>query len=358
MLPLTPFVLSLGSVLALIAITPDPIAIHLGPVPVFWYGVCYALGLAATYIVITREARRRGLDARLVDNGIIIVGIAALIGGRLYHVIDQWHLYQDDPIRIFTPPYTGLGVYGGIITGTITAWYLTRRWHQSFWKWADVIAPGLFVMQAIGRWGNFFNQELYGPPTDLPWGITIDCAHRVGDHGLAQWPCDQYPAATTGFQPLFLYESLSGLLGAITLLWIARRWGSRMRPGDLFLVFIIWYAAVRFFLETFREGNWTFFGVPTAMVVSMVAIVASLLVLAYRHRPAAAGADRWGEPPVTEDEPADGEEWVEVDEEDVDAEEVDEGPGDDEEELDGDDEVEGPDDARVPGDEGVDRDPA
>ena len=155
---------------------------------------------------------------------------------------------------------------------------------------------------------------------------------------------------------LFLYESLSGLLGAITLLWIARRWGSRMRPGDLFLIFIIWYAAVRFFLETFREGNWTFFGVPTAMVVSVIAIVASLLVLAYRHRPAAAGADRWGEPPVTEDEPKDGEEWVEVDEE-----EVDDGPGDDgddREEDDGDDEVDDPDDARVPGDEGVDRDPA
>ena len=83
-------------------------------------------------------------------------------------------------------PYAGLGVYGGILTGTIAAWYITRRWHQSFAKWADVIAPGLFVMQAIGRLGNFFNQELYGPPTNLPWGIAIDCAHRVGDHGIAQ----------------------------------------------------------------------------------------------------------------------------------------------------------------------------
>ena len=138
--------------------------------------------------MITREARRRGLDARLVDNGIIIVAVAALIGGRLYHVIDQWVLYKDDPIKIFLPPYTGLGVYGGIITGTIAAWYITRRWHQSFAKWADVIAPGLFVMQAIGRLGNFFNQELYGPPTNLPWGIAIDCAHRV-----VEYPCTALP---------------------------------------------------------------------------------------------------------------------------------------------------------------------
>ena len=173
---LVPFLLP---IIALISVTPDPVAIHLGPIPILWYGVCYAIGLAATYVVITREARRRGLDARLVDNGIIIVAAAALIGGRLYHVIDQWQLYKDDPLKIILPPYTGLGVYGGIITGTIAAYFVTRRWNVSFLRWADVIAPGLFVMQAIGRWGNFFNQELYGPPTNLPWGITIDCAHRV-----------------------------------------------------------------------------------------------------------------------------------------------------------------------------------
>ncbi len=307
-MPFTPALAALVPVLALIALTPDPIAFQLGPVPVYWYGVCYAVGLTVAYIVITREARRRGLDARLVDNGIIIVAVAALIGGRLYHVIDQWVLYKDDPIKIFLPPYTGLGVYGGIITGTIAAWYITRRWHQSFAKWADVIAPGLFVMQAIGRLGNFFNQELYGPPTNLPWGIAIDCAHRV-----VEYPCTLYPEATTGFQPLFLYESLSGAIGAITLLWIARRFGSRMRPGDLILIFFIWYAAVRFALETLRVNNWTFFGLPTAMVVSIVVIVLSLIVLAWRHRPGST-VERWGDPPPPEDELLDDEEWIEDDE--------------------------------------------
>ena len=98
-------VAALVSILAGIAVTPDPIAFQLGPIPVYWYGVCYAVGLALAYLVITREARRRGLDARLVDNGIIIVAIAALIGGRLYHVIDQWQLYQDDLLKIVLPPY-------------------------------------------------------------------------------------------------------------------------------------------------------------------------------------------------------------------------------------------------------------
>jgi phosphatidylglycerol---prolipoprotein diacylglyceryl transferase len=286
---LPPFLLPL---IALINVTPDPIAFQIGSIPVFWYGVCYAVGLAAVYVVITREARRRGLDARLVDNGIIIVAVAALIGGRLYHVIDQWQRYKDDLLAIVMPPYTGLGVYGGILTGTIAAFLILRIWKQPFWKWADVIAPGLFVMQAVGRWGNFFNQELYGPPTDLPWGITIDCAHRV-----AQYPCTMYPPATTGFHPLFLYESLSGILGAITLLWIARRWGPRMRPGDLFLIWLIWYATVRLALETLRTGNWTVLGVPTATIISTLVIVGTIVILAARHRPGAAGGDRWGDPP-------------------------------------------------------------
>jgi phosphatidylglycerol:prolipoprotein diacylglycerol transferase len=287
-----PLAAALTTVLATIMITPDPVAFTIGPVPIFWYGVCYAVGLAATYMVVTREARRRGLNARLVDNGIIIVGVAALIGGRLYHVIDQWDRYKDNLLAIVLPPYEGLGVYGGILTGTIAAIVIIRLWKQRFWKWADVIAPGLFVMQAIGRWGNFFNQELYGPPTDLPWGIAIDCAHRVVPYACSP----QYPP-TQGFQPLFLYESVSGILGAVTLLWIARRYGARMRPGDLFLIWLVWYAAVRFALETLRTGNWTIGGIPTATIVSTVVMVGALGLLAWRHRPAARNAERWGEPP-------------------------------------------------------------
>jgi len=308
---------ALAHVLAAITWTPDPVAFQLGPIPVYWYGVAYAVGLALAYLVITREARRRGLDARIVDNGIIIVGIAALIGGRLYHVIDQWGLYKDDPVKIILPPYSGLGVYGGILTGTIAVIVVTRLWKQSFWKWTDVIAPGLFVMQAVGRWGNFFNQELYGPPTNLPWGIAIDCAHRVSDHGIVQYACPAFPE-TTFFHPLFLYESISGIVGAFTLLWIARRWGARMRPGDLFFIFLIWYAVVRFLLETLRTGNWTFFGLPTAMLVSIVIVVGSLIALAIRHRPGAPD-DRWGEPPAREEETfevEDDDELVEVDDDD------------------------------------------
>ena len=263
--------------------TPDPIAIQLGPLPVYWYGIGYALGLAAAYLVMVRLARRAGEDADILGNGMIIVAIAALIGGRLYHVIDQWALYQDDPIKIFLPPYSGLGVYGGIATGTVVAFLYARYKRAPFLRWTDIIAPGLFTMQAIARWGNFFNQELYGSPTTLPWGIPIDCAHRIAG-ATFDYSCVVLPE-TTRFHPLFLYESLSGVLGAVILIWLGFHARKRLRPGDLLLLFFVWYGLVRFVLEAFREGNWTFYDVPVAQIVSLMFVIPALLILAWRHRP-------------------------------------------------------------------------
>ena len=301
----------------MIDITPDPVFIRLFGFPIYWYGIAYAAGLAAVYWVLIREARFRGLDENLIGTGLIVVAVAALIGGRVYHVIDQWStLYAADPIRALLPVardpsgnlvfagFTGLGVPGGIITGTLAAAVYVRWAHQSFWRWADVVAPSLFVMQAIGRWGNFFNQELYGPPTTLPWGIRIDLAHRVDPYrDLTLYPL------TTHFHPLFLYESVSGIVGALVLIWLARRRGSRLVAGDLLLIFLIWYGLTRFALEGFRVDNWTFFGVPTARIVTLGFILAGVLGLAYRHgpgRPAETAADlipdRSSEPTVEDEE--------------------------------------------------------
>ncbi len=261
---------------------PNATAIQLGPLAIGWYGIGYAVGLAAAYLVMARLARWAGEDPDILGNGLIVVAIAALIGGRAYHVIDQWDaLYKADPIKIFVPPYAGLGVYGGIVTGTIAAFLYARYKRVPFLRWADIVAPGLFIMQAIARWGNWFNQELYGTPTTLPWGIPIDCAHRLQD----VYSCAAFPEATTRFHPLFLYESISGLLGAIVLIWIGRRFRARLRPGDILLTFFVWYGVIRFVLETFRNDNWTFFGIPTAQVVSLAFIVPSLAILVWRHRP-------------------------------------------------------------------------
>ena len=268
----------------MINITPDPVAIQLGPLPVYWYGIAYAVGLAVSYLVLVRQARRFGQNPEIIGNALIVIAVAALIGGRLYHVIDQWSLYQDDPLKIILPPYSGLGVYGGLVTGVIAFIALVRYHRVNPWIWADIVAPALFTMQAIGRWGNFFNQELYGPPTTLPWGIAIDCAHRIGDHGLAQYPCAQLPEATTAFHPLFLYESISGVLGALFLIWLSRRRPYPLRPGDQALIFFIWYPIVRFLLETMRTGNWVVGGVATAQIMSILFALGAFLILLYRHR--------------------------------------------------------------------------
>jgi phosphatidylglycerol:prolipoprotein diacylglycerol transferase len=261
-------------------LSPDPVAIQIGPFPIYWYGIGYAVGLALVYLLLVRLAKRAGEDDDLVGNGMIIVAIAALIGGRLYHVIDQWQRYQDDLVSIVLPPYTGLGVYGGIITGTVAAFLYARYKKAPFLRWADIVAPGLFVMQAVARWGNFFNQELYGTPTTLPWGIPIDCAHRI-----AAYPCSEFPEASTAFHPLFLYESISGIVGALVLIWMGYHLRQRLRPGDLLLTFFIWYGVVRFLLEPLRQEVWTFNGIPTAMLVSFAFIVVGVAALIWRHRP-------------------------------------------------------------------------
>jgi phosphatidylglycerol:prolipoprotein diacylglycerol transferase len=282
--------------------TPGPIAIQIGPLPLYWYGIAYALGLLAVYLVVVRLAVRAGQNPDYVTNGMIVIGVAALIGGRAYHVIDQWNAcgpggpcYSQDLLRIVLPPYTGLGVYGGIITGLIAFGYLIRRWRLDLWVWADIVPVGIFVMQAVGRWGNFFNQELYGPPTDLPWGIAVDCAHRV-----AAYPCDTFPLATTHFAPLFLYESLSGVIGAAFLIWLGSKARPWLRRGDLLGIGLIWYSAVRFTLEFLRAGNWRLDGIPTAQIFSVGFAALGLAIIAYRH--VTAGPDEIVAPAPVDDE--------------------------------------------------------
>ena len=138
------------------------------------------------------------------------------------------------------PPYAGLGLYGGIIGAAVGIWVFLRGKGIPLARALDVVVPGTLFAQGIARWGNFFNQELYGPPTDLPWGIAIDCGHRI-----AQYPCTLYPVETTGFHPLFFYESALTITGGVIALVLARRFTSRLLDGDLASFWMIWYGGVR-----------------------------------------------------------------------------------------------------------------
>jgi phosphatidylglycerol:prolipoprotein diacylglycerol transferase len=166
----------------------------------------------------------------------------------------------------------------------------------------DIAVPGLLLGQAIGRLGNFVNQELYGPPTTLcgvdfppclPWGIPIDAAHRAE----TGWDAATFPVETTLFVPLFAYEAILNLIGAGVLLLVIRRFGPRLFAGDAVLMYLIWYGTVRTVLELYRVNNWTILGVPTAMWLGIAAVVLSLAWLIVRHRRG------WGSPMIRPAEP-------------------------------------------------------
>jgi phosphatidylglycerol---prolipoprotein diacylglyceryl transferase len=275
-------------VFPLIPITPDPVLFHVGPISIGWYGIGYVAALGVLLWITQREAERRGISRAHVLNAFLLVGALALMGGRLYHVIDQWGAcglgepcYSQNLLRIVLPPYAGLGLYGGI-AGAALGIAIYARWKRLPLRLGlDAVIPGVLFAQGIARWGNFFNQELYGPPTTAPWGIAIECAHRV-----AQYPCSLYPFETTGFHPLFFYESSLDIAGGLIALWLSRRFLARLQPGDVTAFWGIWYGTVRTVLETLREGwNWTLGGIATAQVIGVTLAIIGAAWIAYNHRP-------------------------------------------------------------------------
>ncbi len=273
---------------------PNPIAISIPlPFPIFgqtslaiyWYGILIVAGAVAGAFLASYEAKRRGLDPDHVWNALLFALVFGVIGARIYHIISD--LAQGDPIgylskdawtnflALINPRLGGLGIYGAVIGGIFGLWIYCRYAHLKFWQWVDLSIPGLLLGQAIGRWGNFFNQELYGYPTDLPWGIPIDAAHRLPQ--FASLP------DTTRFHPTFLYESLALLLATGLLLLISRRFSDRLKPGDMLLLYGMFYPLIRFFTEMQRPDAWKIADVPTAQIIAVASFVVCGVWYAYRH---------------------------------------------------------------------------
>ncbi len=253
--------------------------------PIYWYGILIVVGALVGAYIGTREAKRRGIDPDHVWNALLVALILGVIGARLYHVISSpagtnigFQYYVENPIEILNFRQGGLGIYGAV-AGGILALYLYARWAKiNFPQMVDLAIPGLAIAQAIGRWGNFFNQELYGYPTDLPWGIPIDAAHRLPMFA----DLTRFPVETTHFHPTFLYESLWDLGMGLLLLYIAIRW-TKEKNGDLFLLWGVFYGIGRFLVEFQRPDAWTISGVATAQIIGLVLVVICGVTLAYRH---------------------------------------------------------------------------
>jgi phosphatidylglycerol:prolipoprotein diacylglycerol transferase len=267
----------------------DPVAVHIGSYPVYLYGIIITTGAVLGAWLASWMAEQRGEDPDHIWNMLIIVLVLGIIGARLYHVFSRpavgigWDYYKEHPADIFIPHnggFAGLGIYGGFIGGVIGV--LGYTWYQklNFLEWGDFATPGLLLAQAIGRWGNFMNQELFGPPTKMPWGIKIDCINR---QFYEQYNCNVL-GPETRFHPTFLYESLWNFVGVGLMVFIFKKFGDKLRNGDLLFFYLIYYPLGRFFIELFfRPDAWTMGSLPTASVISLISMAIGALGLIYNH---------------------------------------------------------------------------
>jgi prolipoprotein diacylglyceryl transferase len=256
--------------------SPSKGILHLGPIPLHAYGLCLAIGvLAAATVAERRWEAKGGRKGVIGDIGVVVV-ISGVVGARVYHLFTgyDWHTGGiAGTVKIWQG---GLSIWGAVAGGAIGLLYEAHRKHLPRAILMDAVAPGIVLAQAIGRWGNYFNQELFGRPTKLPWGLEIDLAHRPA----------QYLAFKT-FQPTFLYESLWCLAVFGVLLWTERRF--RLRSGQTFAQYVAMYTFGRFFFELMRSDPASrLFGVRfNALLSAALCVIATVwfVVLARRKSP-------------------------------------------------------------------------
>jgi phosphatidylglycerol:prolipoprotein diacylglycerol transferase len=262
--------------------------IQLGPLTLNYYGVIIMAGALAGSWLVRREADRKGLEGDLIWDALVRLLVGGILGARLWHILTPsaslqaqgvtTSYYLSHPLDAIAIWRGGLGIPGAIAGGVIALYLFSLRRGVSFFAWLDVTAPGLALGQAIGRWGNFVNQELYGAPTDLPWAIYIDPKHR-----LSSFLQEAY------YHPLFLYESLWSLANMGLLLWIGRRFGDRLRKGDVFLIYLLTYFFGRFFLEFLRLDPSPVAGLNVNQSLAAVTVVVAGSILGWRFLRSRAG---------------------------------------------------------------------
>jgi len=262
---------------------------------IHFYGIIIVLGAVIGAWLAAREARRRGHNSDIVWDLLIYLMLGGIAGARLWHIFTPTAniLVRDPTTGAMVNPYFaggtihildiltiwkgGLGIPGAVIGGAIVLYFYARANQLNFAEWADIAAPSLALGQAIGRWGNYFNQELYGAPTNLPWKIFIDPAHRLAGYQNVEY-----------YHPLYFYETLWNLFNMVLLIWIARRYMDRVKAGDIFLVYLIVYPVGRFFLDFLRLDASIINGLNINQAVMGFVALCSAGALYFRHRTAKA----------------------------------------------------------------------
>lgn len=283
-----------------------PTGISIGPIFIHFYGVLIILGAMAATWLSSRRAKRYGQDPEMAWDILPWALIGGVIGARIWHILTPpasmvergytTAYYLTHPLDALSIWNGGLGIPGAVIGGLIAVYIYARRKEISILAWTDIVAPGLALAQAIGRWGNYINQEVYGAPTDLPWKIFIDLQHRLPGFYDVEY-----------YHPLFLYESIYNLINMGVLLWFSHKFFRRLKPGDVFLLYLVIYPFGRFMLEFLRLDPSPVAGInANQTLMGLIALLAAL-ALVFRHRPGQAAASAAQADPVGESDPQDGE---------------------------------------------------
>ena len=249
-----------------------------------WYGVLVMFGTMVGAYLAYLEVRRRGGNADRFWDMMIWLLPAGVIGGRLWFVANATlggnNYYVQNPIQILNIPAGGLHIFGGLLLGVIVLYVYARRYKIDLWLYLDAIGPCVLVGQALARPANYINQELYGPPTTLPWGIPIDAAHRLAAYQNLQL----YPLATTRFHPDFAYEMIWNLLVAALLFWFARRYASKLKPGAMFFAWLFFAGFGRFWLEFLRPDQPRIgeFWMSYTQVATLIMVICGAVLFAER----------------------------------------------------------------------------
>lgn len=254
----------------------NPVFLEIGTLQIYWYAVLIVTGVAVGLWIATKESKRLSLDSEVFSDLLLWALPIAILGGRLYYVLFEFDRYIDRPWwSVFAVWEGGLAIHGALIAAVITAYIFTKKNNIPFWKLADIAAPGIIIGQAIGRWGNFMNQEAHGGPVS-------EAAYNNFIRFLPNFIENQMVIKGTLYHPTFLYESVWNLLVFGGLLWFRRKNPLR---GEVFLSYVISYSVGRFFIEAMRTDSlYVFGGLRTAQVVSLLLIVGSVLLMIYRRR--------------------------------------------------------------------------
>jgi phosphatidylglycerol:prolipoprotein diacylglycerol transferase len=249
---------------------------------IYFYGILIMLGTLAAAYMAARQAKKRGQNPEIIWDMFAWVLLAGILGARIWHILTPppsmveqgitTMYYFKHPLEMLRFRAGGLGIPGGVIGGALALYIYSRIKKLDFGMWADFAAPGVALAQAIGRWGNFFNQEVYGKPSTLPWAISIDPEYRLPEFRMFET-----------YHPLFLYECIWNLLNMGVLLYLGKRFEKWLKSGDIFLAYLMMYGVGRFLLEFLRLDSSQVAGINANQTVAVVVALASAGLFLWRH---------------------------------------------------------------------------